>query len=239
MLLSLRHPFTDATLGIWKIEEAEDFFFRDLPLTLGEAAEFETLKAPRRMEWLAARWLLHKLSGAPQRLPLAKDTFSKPFFPGHTELACSLSHSRGLVGALLVRNCRQDAAFGLDLQVLVAKMPALAHKFVNEAEREAASRFPAAYYMDILHIYWTAKEALYKAYGLKSLDFKENLHIDLDNWDGQQGSGSGTIRKAEFSRVFQLYLEKISLPETENEAAVFCVCAPKDLCEREESPNML
>jgi 4'-phosphopantetheinyl transferase len=227
MLLSLRHPFPDATLGVWKIEEAEAFFFRDLPLSAGEQAEFEVLKAPRRMEWLAARWLLHKLSGAPQRLPLAKDTFSKPFFPGHEELACSLSHSRGLVGALLVRNCQPDAAFGLDLQVLVAKMPALAHKFVNEAERDAAAQFPASAYMDILHIYWTAKEALYKAYGLKALDFKEHLHVDLDTWDGQTGGGTGTIAKGEFTRAFDLYLEKIQLPETDNEAAIVCVCAPK------------
>ncbi len=79
-LLLTTHPFPDTAFGLWQIAEEEAFFRDEMPLTAAEETELAKLKNIRRMEWLASRWLLHKLTGAPQRLPLAKDAFSKPFF---------------------------------------------------------------------------------------------------------------------------------------------------------------
>ena len=109
-LLLTTHPFLDTTFGLWQIAEEESFFREELPLSREEEAEITRLKNDlRRHEWLASRWLLHKMTGAPQRLPLAKDAFSKPFFPENQHLACSLSHSHGIVGALIV----QHSAFNI------------------------------------------------------------------------------------------------------------------------------
>lgn len=231
-LLFTRHPFADATFGVWHITEGESFFREDLPLTTEEEAELTQYKNLRRLEWLAGRWLLHKMSGAYQRLPLAKDAFSKPFFRDNQHLTCSLSHSQGIVGALLVDHSRADhapknrAQYGCDLQVLVEKMTRLAPKFLNEPEDNFVKKHPPTVQFDLLHIFWTAKESLYKAYGLKEMDFRAHLHLYPFAWDSQQGSSTGTITKDDFNASFQLWFEKTSLPES-NIQFIWTICAPE------------
>jgi 4'-phosphopantetheinyl transferase len=230
-LLLTRHPFANATFGLWQIAEEESFFRKDLPLSTDEEAELAALKGLRRLEWLAARWLLDKLSRTTERLPLAKDGFSKPFFPDNDRLLCSLSHSQGTVGVLLVEFDRavwpeQDRC-GCDIQVVVQKMSAIAPKFANEAEKAMLQSWDKSLQLDGLHLLWTAKESLYKAYGIKSLDFRAHLFVENVEWDGQQGHGRGRVEKADFKQAFELYMEKIQLPDTE-ESLIWTVCWPNN-----------
>lgn len=207
-LLSSSHPFAGAALGVWQIGEAEAFFRDQLPLSREEELELALLKHLRRLEWLAGRWLLHRLTGAPQRLPLAKNAFSKPFFLDQPDLHCSLSHSHGVVGALLAdQNC------GCDIQVLVEKMPRLAPKFLNEPESHFVREYHPDEQFDLFHIFWTAKESLYKTYGLKELDFRKHLYVAPFPWDGFSGTTEGIIEKNEFRQVFRLEFEKLTLPD--------------------------
>ena len=89
-LLFTTHPIEQAYFGIWKIDEPESFFLDALPLSPAEEADLHPLKGIRRTEWLAGRYLLHLLTGAQERLPMAKTAFSKPFFLDHPDLYCSL-----------------------------------------------------------------------------------------------------------------------------------------------------
>ncbi len=252
-LLLTTHPFPDATFGLWQIAESEGFFRADLPLSNTEESDLAQHLYPlRRLEWLAGRWLLHKLTDAPQRLPLAKDAFSKPFFPENQHLGCSLSHSKGNVGALIV-NCQKSTvngqqspsfaparqgltggkasagktvnsqqSIGCDIQVLTLKMPRIAHKFLNREEQAFVESRPETENLDLLHLFWTAKESLYKAYGLKALDFRESIFVEITLWDGLNGEGIGRVEKGEFRQEFQLIFSKIVLPkETE---LVWAVC---------------
>lgn len=211
-LLSVAHPFSGATFSLWQIAEQEDFFREDLPLSTAESAELDNLQHPvRRLEWLAGRWLLHKTTGAPQRLPLAKDAFSKPFFPENQHLACSLSHSRGCVGALVVTRDEQSESApltGCDIQMFTEKMTRIAPKFLRESEKNLLKTHPSGDHIALLHLFWTAKESLYKAYGLKALDFREHIRVDDIEWDGQGGQGRGAVEKAAFARNFQLFFGK-------------------------------
>ena len=220
-LLLITHPFSDASFGLWQIAEEEAFFRKDLPLTEVEEQEFARHFNPlRRLEWLAGRWLLHKISDAPQRLPLAKDAFSKPFFPENQDLGCSLSHSKGVVGALLVKNDSAEGPFpmaiGCDIQLLTKKMTAIAHKFLNEPEKNWVNERPEAEYLDLLHLFWTAKESLYKAYGLKELDFRGHIFVREIHWDGWIGTGLGKVEKGSFRQDFQLVFSKKTLENEEN-----------------------
>ncbi len=246
-LLLTRHPFPDTTFGLWQIAEEEAFFREELPLSPEEEAEMSRLKnALRRHEWLAGRWLLHKLTGAPQRLPLAKDAFSKPFFPENQHLACSLSHSHGTVGALISdfgfripdsrfqiippSNLESEiwnlkSGIGCDIQVLVEKMPRLASKFLNLEEEEFVANHSAPMQFDLLHVFWTAKESLYKAYGLKALDFRAHLRVEPFEWKENRGEARGWVEKNDFSRAYQLQFEKIILPDSEE--LVWTVCLPE------------
>ncbi len=222
-LLRSCHPFPAATFAVWHMEESEAFFQENLTLSAAEREEWENLKGHRRREWLAVRWLLHLISGRDLRLPLAKDTFSKPFFPASAGLACSLSHSQNLVGALLVEQGRE--AVGCDLQVLVDKMPRLAPKFLNEREMEFVQAKSMEEQSDLFHLFWTAKESLYKAYGIKELDFRAHLHVDPFDWDGNTGTTQGLIIKNDYQQRFRLWMEKDVRPD--GLAYVWTVCAPE------------
>lgn len=220
-LLLITRPFSDTTFGLWQIAEDEAFFLSELPLNPSEKTELSDHHNPlRRLEWLAARWLLHKLSDAPQRLNLAKDAFSKPFFPEDQYLSCSLSHSKGHVGALLVgkwdtapQPLTAQQGGGCDIQVVTPKMWRLAHKFLNKTEQKFVDEQPKTTQLELLHIFWTAKESLYKVYGLKRLDFRKHLLVEINAWDGQSGHGRGSVQKDDYRQDCSLVFQKTNLPE--------------------------
>lgn len=208
------------SFGAWQITENESYFREDLPLTPEEEADLDRYKGIRRLEWLAGRWLLHKLTGASVRLPLGKNAFAKPFFLHRPELHCSLSHSHGIVGAMLA-----DCVCGCDLQVLVNKMPRLAPKFLHTNEALFLQKFSNSVQFDLMHVFWTAKESLYKAYGLKELDFRAHMRLLPFKWKEYHGKAKAWIQKDEFQQDYQLYFEKTELPD-ESGAFVWTVCVP-------------
>jgi 4'-phosphopantetheinyl transferase len=220
-LLLLSHPAPSATFALWKLGEPESFFRANLPLSSTEEEEFYRFKGIRQQEWLASRWLLHKLTGAEQRLELGKDTFSKPFFLHYPERHCSLSHSLGIVGALL-----SDNICGCDIQVLVDKMPRLAHKFLRQEEAEFVHSHSVAEQFELLHVFWTAKESLYKAYGLKALDFRAHIRVEPFTWEYNLTAARGWVEKGDYTRAFQLYSAKLEVEE--GVALVWTVCLPTD-----------
>ncbi|MFN0015527.1 MAG: 4'-phosphopantetheinyl transferase family protein [Saprospiraceae bacterium] len=210
------------------------FFRTDLPLLAEEESDLAQHRNPiRRLEWMAGRWLLHKLTKAPQRLPLAKDAFAKPFFPENQEIACSLSHSKGNVGALIsnapgsLSDAHRSAflanhSIGCDIQVLTPKMPVIAPKFLNKAENDFVESRPETEHLDLLHLYWTAKESLYKAYGLKALDFRQNILVSSIRWDGLNGTGTGEVKRGAIQQDYQLIFSKLILPE--GNELIWAVC---------------
>lgn len=212
-LLFSRHPVPDTTFAVWQMSEPEPFFRERLPLSGAEQAELEHLGGLRRQEWLACRWLLHTITGAPQRLPLAKDAFSKPFFTSRPDLFCSLSHSHGLVGALFA-NCNG----GCDLQMEVEKMPRIAPRFLNDVEKQFITGYNHIGQMALFHLFWTMKEALYKAYGLKEVDFKNHFRIAPFEWNGDAGVTTAAVVKDGTVQQYRLYFGKHHTPTTTENA---------------------
>ncbi len=192
--------------GVWQIAEEEVFFRRHLTLTPEEEADVAGCKGLRRLEWLAVRYLLHVLTGNGLRWPLGKDAFAKPFFLQNNGQHCSLSHSKGLVGALLA-----DVPAGCDIQVLTDKMPHLAPRFLHTEEQAFLATFATDVQFDLQHVFWTAKESLYKAYGLKALDFRRHLRIEPFDWSGGCGESTGWVCKASPFESYGLYMEKPAL----------------------------
>ena len=217
LLLSL-HPAPNTAIGLWQIAENEGFFREDLPLSAGEEQELALHKGIRRMEWLAGRWLLHKLSGAPQRLMMGKSAFSKPFFLDHPEQHCSLSHSQGIVGALLA-----DKVCGCDVQVMVEKMPRIAGKFVSPDEMAFIHQHDTTVQFELFHIFWTAKESMYKAYGLKELDFRGHMRLEPFDWNGRRGQTIGWVEKGSVLQSYQLHFERYTLEN--DKACIWTICS--------------
>jgi len=216
-LLLTTHPNQQASFGLWKIEEPESFFHNELLLSPAEEADLQPLKGIRRAEWLAGRYLLHLLTGAQERLPMAKTAFAKPFFLDQPDLYCSLSHSHGIVGALLA-----DMECGCDIQVFVDKMPRLAHKFINDEEFTFISAFSQQQQFELFHAYWTAKESLYKAYGLRELDFRKHLHLDHFDWSDKNAATTAWVKKGEIRQGFDMLLEKYIMPDEQELMMAVC-----------------
>lgn len=222
MLLFSRNINDSLRFAAWQISEGEAFFRDDLPLTAEETTEFERHQHPvRRLEWLAGRWLLHRMTGRNERLAIGKSPYSKPFFIGEPQLQCSLSHSQGTVAALL-----SEQVCGCDIQVLVEKITRIAPKFMRPDEFEWVDRDEPAQRFEIIHLFWTAKEAMYKAHGLKELDFREHLFIEPFVWyTDDLMETTGRIRKGDLSIDYQLYMGLFS---GEDQSFVWTIAVEKD-----------
>ncbi len=189
-------------LGIWKLEEPESYFSAKLDLLPIEQEELKKIKGRRRVEWLASRHLIHlMLSDEPEwgRTPLVKDEFGKPHLYG-TLLDLSFSHSHEFAAVIIA-----NKTTGIDIQKFVPRIDAIAHKFMRDEELESLDENNR---LEHLHLYWGAKEALYKSYGRRQLDFKE--HIITKPFDYQLITEStGIVSKGDFHMEHELFYEKI------------------------------
>lgn len=183
-------------LGLWSIEEPEEALVERLDLSAWEQQQLQALKGAKRLEFLSVRLLVHQLSGSRVRIPVEKDVFGKPFLPDFP-WSVSLSHSGEFCAALLA-----PGNIGIDVQLLVDKISRIAHKFISEAE---LLHLDAAHYMEHLHVYWGAKEAIYKAYGKKALDFCHHIRIMPFPFEAKGGIFFGQLRKDEVAMDFCLY----------------------------------
>jgi len=184
--------------GLWNITEPESYFVERLNLSIVEKANLEQIKGHRRLEWLAARYLLHLLSERHMRGEVLKDEFGKPFLSG-ADWDISLSHSNNMAGV---------AAFpkpvGIDVQKIVAKIERIAHKYLSDYE---AANIRYRNRLEYLHLYWGAKEAMYKAYGRKEIDFKRHMNIEPFTFNPRGGTMSGSLKKAGVFMKFEIQYE--------------------------------
>lgn len=176
----------DGELGLWRITESEDDLAPSLNLSPEEEAQLATMKGHRRIEWLAVRRLVHDMSGRFERMHFVKDKYGKPHLQKH-DWYMSISHSRTICAAIV-----SPLPVGIDIQQIVPKIDRIAPKFMRLEELESLE--PATRLLH-LHIYWGAKEALYKAYGRRQLDFREHIHIKPFAFAKREGSFTGEIKK--------------------------------------------
>lgn len=162
---------THRRLAVWKITEDEEYFVQKLEWTNSEKAHFEALKGIRRIEWLSSRLLICTLAKIENSSFIVKDNFGKPFIK-NSKINISISHTSGYAAAYI-----SPLSIGIDIQTTVEKIHRIAHKFLTYEELHL---IPEQKMLHALHLYWGAKEALYKAYGRKQLKYREHIKIDLD-----------------------------------------------------------
>ena len=195
-LLFQKQIAAETKLGIWEITETEDFFLSSLNLIASETEQLAILKGRRRLEWLAARYLTHQLMGTANRIPFLKDEFGKPHLSG-TNLHISISHSHDLASAII-----SSKLVGIDIQKIVPKIERIAHKFLTAEEIQNLHVDKRIIH---LHIYWCAKEAIYKAYGRKKVDFCNEIKIPSFSPDHDQSQFPGFLLKNSLKTPFQLH----------------------------------
>lgn len=185
-------------IGIWKITESEAYFQSKLELYPSEIDQLILLKGRRRLEWLASRYLLHLMSERETRGAVVKDEFGKPHLE-HSAWHISMSHSHEMAAVIAA-----PILVGIDIQYLVPKIEVLASKFMRT--EELASLHPESR-MAHLHVYWGAKECLYKIYGRRELDFRSHILIHPFQLDFEKGLCTGDIVKEDIQLSCQIHYE--------------------------------
>ena len=93
---------------------------------------------------------------------------------------------------------------GIDIQHIVSKIERIAHKYMRPEETQSLRPETR---LEHLHIYWGAKEALYKAYGRRQLDFKANILVDPFELEFEKGIFYGKVIKDDYQAFFKLHYE--------------------------------
>ena len=185
-------------VGIWRIEEEEHFFTQGLSISNTDKQLIQRKHSKTRLEWLAGRFLLHEMSNGKT---CQVDEYGKPFLI-NSPLKVSISHS-GEFAAVVV----DKATVGIDIQKITPRIRRIAHKFLR-SEEQACLDEPC--FLEHLHVFWGAKEALYKAYGKKKLDFREHIFVEPFIYKTRGGSATGQVSKGNYAQKFHIQYEKIN-----------------------------
>lgn len=153
---------TDFTLALWHITEPLSFFTDKLL----QVPPFKN--EGKALQWCATRYLLNVVNN--QSLTVEKLPTGKPIVQ-NSPLNISLSHTHVLAAVM------QSTQFnvGVDLEVVHPKVKKVAHKFLSTAEMESVSSENET---EQLITYWSAKEALFKLYGIGEVNFRTELTVE-------------------------------------------------------------
>jgi phosphopantetheinyl transferase len=154
-------------LGIWKIEETEDFFKGNVP-------QHRSVTHPhKRLQHLAGRFLLRYLfPDFPYELIQIADT-RKPFLPDE-QYHFSISHCGDYAAAIVSR----DKRVGVDIEIPTEKISMIMYKFLSAKEHELFHLIePDKDRIPFATLLWSAKESVFKWHGNGGVDFRKQIQL--------------------------------------------------------------
>jgi phosphopantetheinyl transferase len=163
-----QHPINDTTrLGIWKIEETEEFFKGNVP------QHRDVTHPHKRLQHLAGRFLLQFLfPDFPYELIEIADT-RKPFLPDE-QYHFSISHCGDYAAAIVSRNRR----VGIDIEIPTEKISRIMYKFLSAGEHELLDLInPNVNRIPFATLLWSAKESVFKWHGNGGVDFRKEIQL--------------------------------------------------------------
>lgn len=153
-------------LGIWKIEETEEFFRGNVP------QHREVTHRHKRLQHLAGRFLLQFLfPDFPYEMIRIADT-RKPFLKDE-RYHFSISHCGDYAAAIVSSRNR----VGVDVEQPVKKILRIKDKFLSLNENKVLGTYLAGEEMQWPTVFWSAKEAVFKWHGEGGVDFRGNIHL--------------------------------------------------------------
>jgi 4'-phosphopantetheinyl transferase len=150
------------SLALWRIEEDLAFFEQEFNSYSGINHK------DKRLQWYASRHLANTMRNC--FTEIEKDEHGNPFVKGE-QTQISITHSYLFAGVML----SDKADVGMDLEPVNPKVLRIGHKFITQDELAAIHEDEK---IEKLILYWSAKEALYKLYGKRGVDFKSQLLIE-------------------------------------------------------------
>lgn len=171
MPIFFQHQINESTrLGIWKIEETEEFFLSNVPLRP------QVTHPLKRLQHLAGRFLLQFLyPGFPYELIRIADT-RKPYLPNE-QYQFSISHCGDYAAAIVSSQQR----VGVDIEITSEKAEKIKNKFLTPNEQLIFSLMPGGVTGSGSHLttlLWCAKESVYKWFGDGGVDFRKHIQLE-------------------------------------------------------------
>lgn len=192
MPLYSQKKINNGIVALWKITETKEELIDLLPKSWLSNLDLNKVSQHN----LAARVLANLV--CPNFDLLEKDEYGKPYFDSADHFI-SITHSGDYAGFMY--NDKKEC--GIDMEKITGRVERIVSKFIREDEGK---------YLQLglngMYTVWCAKEAMYKYYGLKSLDFKKHLKLDYQKLE-QHGSLSGHIDKGTFQQSMELEYEFI------------------------------
>jgi phosphopantetheinyl transferase len=174
-------------VALWDITESKEELLEALPNSWLRNIDLKKASAHN----VAARVLANSVS--PEFEILEKDDYGKPYFESATK-KISITHAGRFAGFLQ----KEEENCGIDMEEITPRIERIVPKFVREDEKQ---------FLDLglngMYAIWCAKEALYKYYGLKALDFRDHLKLDFAPL-GKSGILTGHIAKGEYQKTLEL-----------------------------------
>lgn len=163
-------------------------------LDLGSFSKQEEITVKREIEKAGVQYLLKQLLKT-SGFELNYTAERKPFLRNRPE-HISISHSHDKLAIII----NTSEPTGIDIELMRDKVKNIQHKFLNESELLLADNN-----VDKLLTYWAAKEALYKVYGLKEVEF--SLHLFVEGLEKKDLTGR--IELSNFKKSYKLVSEDI------------------------------
>lgn len=157
---------------LWRITETPEFLLQELPSSQ-DLTEFKLISnTSRKREWLAVRILAyqtaHLLGLDPKNI--IKNQWNAPEFEHHT-LNISFSHSKKYAAVL----AHPTKRIGIDIESSVPEIKRIIPHILGEDEMKWVKTTEQS--MQV----WCAKEAVYKFYMKRAIDFRKDIHICQQN----------------------------------------------------------
>ena len=192
----------DFRLGVWEVKEAEDFFLETYQYSIDELSEIDQKHTSHRLQLLASRAVLYDMELSENTYKIIKDDHGKPHII-NVQGDISITHSHSHAAAIYSKT----RLVGMDIQIGTDKINRIARKFISEKEFDYIQL--NGHSEDYYHILWGAKESLYKAYGRRKVEFRDNLFVDSFVYCPKGGHTTGSVKMHDYEGDFEIYYSKI------------------------------
>ena len=159
-------------IGVWSITEKLEVLSK---LVSPIHHDTEIRNEGRNLQWLACRAALSEIIANPES-KIHKDEFGKPHIIGPEHI--SLSHTHKYAAAV-----SSNKPVGIDIEEITPRIERITRRFLHEAEIDFLRPKDK---LTMLYLIWCAKEAMYKLYGRKAVDFAKDIRVLPFELDGNQ-----------------------------------------------------
>lgn len=166
-LLSYTSITSHINLYLWHINETLETLEKGAVLTIEEKEKFKKIKLLKnKRQWLASKFILRQQIDPEAHVYYNEN--GKPFCNLFSHI--SISHSGDQLA--IITSTKENV--GIDIEVIGNKVVRIGEKFLHPDEKAS---FPEKNIDIRHHIYWGAKEAIYKMMNVKGVEFKSQIRI--------------------------------------------------------------